>query len=206
MQSVSLGNCLQCTLPLDRAAIESLVSGLRRNSTLTRFSISNVEGDIFDTEGLKLFLKPLMISGEGSNQSLKTLMLDATGIDDERTKVVASMLRHNTSFTVIHLWFNKIGPQGAARIAEALRSNATLQQLNINHNHIGTAGLKALVASLTHSMANRDLQPNSSLTHLDIADYLRIDTSRNFASGSTKNQQKGVGCGCYLGRVDLDMM
>jgi hypothetical protein len=31
-------------------------------------------------------------------------------------------------------------------------------------------------------------------------------TSRNFASGSTKNQQKSVGCGCYLGRVDLDTM
>ena len=32
------------------------------------------------------------------------------------------------------------------------------------------------------------------------------DPSRNFASGSTKNQQKSVGRGCYLGRVDLDTM
>ena len=29
-------------------------------------------------------------------------------------------------------------------------------------------------------------------------------TSGNFASRSTKNQQKGVGHGCYLGHVDLD--
>jgi hypothetical protein len=32
------------------------------------------------------------------------------------------------------------------------------------------------------------------------------NTSRNFTSGSTKNQQKSVGRGCYLGRVDLDTM
>jgi hypothetical protein len=31
-------------------------------------------------------------------------------------------------------------------------------------------------------------------------------TSKNFASGSTKNQQKSVGHGCYLGHVDLDIM
>ena len=34
-------------LPLDRAAIESLVSALRRNLTLTRFSIYNGEGGFF---------------------------------------------------------------------------------------------------------------------------------------------------------------
>ena len=30
--------------------------------------------------------------------------------------------------------------------------------------------------------------------------------SRNSASGSTKNQQRSVGCSCYLGRADLNTM
>jgi hypothetical protein len=155
-------------LPLDRAAIESLVSGLRRNLTLTRFGIKNDTEGIFDTEGLELFLKPLMIGGEGSYQGLRALDLNYIGIDDERAEVVASMLRHNTSLTSIGLRGNAMRPQGVARIAEALRSNTTLRQLDISDNSIDAAGLKALVASLTHNMAKGDLQPNSSLTHLAI--------------------------------------
>ena len=155
-------------LPLDRAEVESLVSALRRNLTLTCFSIDNGDKPFFDTEGLKLFLAPLMIGGEGSYQGLKTLHLDITGIEDERADVVASMLRHNTSLTCICLMGNKIGPQGAARIAEALRFNTTLRQLDTSCNPIGAAGLMALVASLTHNMADGGLQPNSSLTHLRI--------------------------------------
>ena len=153
-------------LTLDRAAIERLVSGLRMNSTLTRLNISGF--DFFDREGLQLFLKPLMIGGEGSYQGLKTLNLDWISIDNERAEVVASMLRQNTSLTSVGLRGNAIGPQGAVHIAEALCSNITLRQLDISDNRIDAAGLKALVASLTHNMAEGDLQPNSSLTHLAI--------------------------------------
>jgi Ran GTPase-activating protein (RanGAP) involved in mRNA processing and transport len=166
LRDVFLSSYGEGALTLDRAAIENLVSGLRRNLTLTRFSINNESEDFFDTEGLELFLKPLMIDGEGSYQGLRTLELNNTRIDDERAEVVASMLRHNTSLTSISLRGNKIGPQGAACIAKALRSNTTLQKLDISNNPIDEAGLKALVASLTHNMANSDLQPNSSLTHV----------------------------------------
>ena len=177
LQSIYLENIepRSRSLQLDRAAVESLVSDLRRNVTLTHFKIYNLIGKaFFDTEGLKSFLEPLMIGGEGSYQALKTLQLYATGIHDERAEAVASMLRHNTSLTCITLYGNKIGPQGAARIAETLRSNTTLRQLDISNNPIGEAGLKALVASLTHNMADGDLQPNSSLTHLGIAGTLGI--------------------------------
>ena len=168
LQSVSLENYKGSELPLDRAEVESLVSALRRNLTLNYFRIDNGWRAFFDTDGLKSFLEPLLIGGEGSYQALKTLHLDNTGIDDERAEVVASMLRNNTSLTCICLDGNKIGPQGVARIAEALRSNSTLQELDMSSNPIGATGLKALVASLTHNMANGDLQPNSSLTHLGI--------------------------------------
>jgi len=169
LRDVTLSGYGERALTLDRAAIESLVSGLRRNLTLTRFRINNDTEDIFDTEGLELFLKPLMIGGEGSYQGLRALDLYYIGIDDERAEVVASMLRHNTSLTSIGLRGNAIRPQGVARIAEALRSNTTLRQLDISDNPLlDAAGLKALVASLTHNMAKGDLQPNSSLTHLAI--------------------------------------
>ena len=175
LRHVDLGSCGEGVLPLDRAAIAILVSALQRNLTLTHFRIYNEEGDFFDTEGLKLFLEPLMIGGEGSYQGLKTLHLESIGIDDERAEVVASMLRHNTSLTCISLFRNDIGPQGAACIAKALRSNTTLRELDISYNRgIGTAGLKALVASLTHNMADGDLQPNSSLTHLGMRGDLGI--------------------------------
>jgi hypothetical protein len=162
-------------LPLDRAAIESLASALRSNLTLNKFSIHNNGVCFSDTEGLKLFLEPLKIGGEGSYQGLKTLELNGTGIDDKRAEVVASMLRHNTSLRCIRLWYNKIGPHGAACIAEALRSNITLRKLDISYNPIDVAGLKALVASLTHNMAEGDLQPNSSLTHLYMRGLLGVE-------------------------------
>jgi hypothetical protein len=160
---------------LDRAAIESLASALCNNLTLGCLSIANNRVCYFDTEGLELFLKPLMIGGEGSYQGLKILELNGTGIDDERAEVVASMLRRNTSLTCISLYSNIIGPHGAACIAEALYSNNTLQQLDISDNPMGAAGLKALVASLTPSMADGDLQPNSSLTHLYIWGDLGVE-------------------------------
>jgi uncharacterized protein YbaR (Trm112 family) len=162
-------------LPLDQAAIESLASALRSNLTLNKFRIHQNEVCFSDTEGLKLFLEPLMIGGEGSYQGLKTLALNAIGIDDEGAEVVASMLRRNTSLTCISLWRNKIGPQGAVCIVEALRSNITLRKLHIGDNPIDVAGLKALVASLTHNMADGDLQPNSSLTHLSIRGHLGVE-------------------------------
>ena len=172
LQSAGLVSDRPAGFPLDRAAIEGLAYALRSNLTLNQFTIYNNRVFHFDTEGLKLFLEPLMIGGEGSYQGLRTLQLNYTGIDDERAKVVASMLRHNTSLTSIALFGNNIGPQGAACIAEALRSNTTLRQLNLGGNPMGAAGLKALVASLTHNMADGHLQPNSSLTHLDIVSIL----------------------------------
>jgi hypothetical protein len=168
LRDVFLYSHVEHALTLDRAAIKSLVTGLCRNLTLTRFSINNAWEDIFDTEGLELFLKPFMIGGEGSYQGLRTLELKGTKIDDERAEVVASMLRHNTSLTSISLTHNEIGPRGAAYIAKALHSNTTLRKLDISNNPIDGTGLKALVASLTHNMADSDLQPNSSLTHLAI--------------------------------------
>ena len=168
LRDVSLFNHGDPALTLDRAAIEILVSGLRMNSTLTRLNISSKSEDFFDREGLQLFLKPLMIGGEGSYQGLKTLNLACIRIDNERAEVVASMLRQNTSLTSVGLRGNAIGPQGAVHIAEALCSNTTLRRLDISDNPIDAAGLKALVASLTHNMAEGDLQPNSSLTHLAI--------------------------------------
>ena len=175
LQSATLKSFGQGGLPIDRAATESLASALSSNLTLNHFSIDSNGVCYFDTEGLKLFLEPLMIGGEGSYRGLKTLELNNTGLDDERAQVVASMLRQNTSLTCIHLFGNKIGPQGAACIAEALRSNTTLRQLRLGDNPMGAAGLKALVASLTHNMADGDLQPNSSLTHLDMEGYIGVE-------------------------------
>ena len=177
LQSVCLGNFgIGRALPLDRAAVESLVSALRRNLTLNSFKIFNRGVDFSGTEGLQSFLGPLTTGGEGSYQGLKTLHLWSTGIDDERAEVVASMLRHNTSLTCTGLRGNEIRPQGAARIAVALRSTTTLQELDMGYNCIRAAGLKVLVASLTHNMTDSgDLQPNSSLTHLGIGGDLGIE-------------------------------
>ena len=62
------------------------------------------------------------------------------------------------------------------RIAEALCSNTTLQQLDISDNpYLGATGLKPLVPSLTHNMADSDLQPNSSLIHLHMRGNLQVE-------------------------------
>ena len=201
LQSVFLDNRGPSVFPLDRAAVESLVSALRRNLTLNCFKIDSFRDTAFDTEELKLFLEPLRIRGERSYQGLKTLHLEYAAINDERAQVVASMLRHNASLTCISLRYNSIGPQGAARIAKALRSNTTLQKLDMSHNFIRAAGLKALVASLTHNMADSDLQPNTSLTHLGIAGYLHDMADGDLQPNTSLTH---LGIARYLGKEAME--
>jgi hypothetical protein len=65
--------------------------------------------------------------------------------------------------------------------------------------------------SISHSVAKVEKQEEKGVAKARTlrgmsAKACSNNTSRNFVSGSTKNQQKSVGRGCYLGRVDLDTM
>ena len=49
-------------------------------------------------------------------------------------------LEHNTTLTNLNLACNRIGAQGAERVAAALEHNTTLTFLNLTSNFIGAQG------------------------------------------------------------------
>merc|ERR1712129_202798 len=57
-------------------------------------------------------------------------------------------LESNCTLTSLDLWFNRIGDQGAERLAAALESNSTLTSLQLEANDIGDQGAARLAAAL----------------------------------------------------------
>eukprot|EP01006_Ploeotia_vitrea_P040674 TRINITY_DN66446_c0_g2_i1.p1 TRINITY_DN66446_c0_g2~~TRINITY_DN66446_c0_g2_i1.p1 ORF type:complete len:1081 (+),score=140.50 TRINITY_DN66446_c0_g2_i1:81-3245(+) len=69
--------------------------------------------------------------------------------DDVSCRILAVALLNNTFVTKLNLSNNKIGPEGAAFLADLLEENQTLRVLNLNQNKIGDEGGEALIKALT---------------------------------------------------------
>jgi hypothetical protein len=98
----------------------------------------------------------------GLNSYIKELDLDECGLGDEGTRVIAEMLRVNSTLQVIDLSYNySIGVKGALAIAEMLKVNSTLQVINLQNNRIGDDGARALAKAMKF---------NSSLQEINLSD------------------------------------
>ena len=75
-------------------------------------------------------------------------------------KLIAAMLRSNTTLISLVIDNNGIDKDGAAHIAEGLKSNVTLTRLSLSNNKIGFEGAKHLAKAL---------EQNTALTTLEIA-------------------------------------
>ncbi|KAL9965573.1 hypothetical protein ACROYT_G029388 [Oculina patagonica] len=73
--------------------------------------------------------------------------------------VLAEALKGNSSLTVLNLYNNNIGAQGATGLAAALQKNASLTELDLSLNKIGDHGATGLAEAL---------QENKSLTKLHL--------------------------------------
>ena len=79
-----------------------------------------------------------------NNRSLKILWLDMNKIGDEGAKRLADALKVNDTLKRLHLGFNEIGAEGAKHFANALMENVTLEGIVLNANNIGDEGAKSL--------------------------------------------------------------
>ena len=70
----------------------------------------------------------------------------------------------------LDIFENKIGPTGAAAIADALKGNEVLKSLFLDWNHIGDEGAKAIGGALAGSKYTSRLT-RLSLGHCDLGDY-----------------------------------
>ncbi|KAL9965547.1 hypothetical protein ACROYT_G029361 [Oculina patagonica] len=102
--------------------------------------------------------------------------------------VLAEALKGNSSLTVLNLYNNNIGAQGATGLAAALQKNASLTELDLSLNKIGDHGATGLAEALQENKSltklhlylngiggqgatelTRTLQLNASLTELNLS-------------------------------------
>lgn len=65
-----------------------------------------------------------------------------------QAKVLAAILKENSTIENIGLFNNRIGDEGVAALAKALRVNSTLQSLELITNQICADGAKAMAEAL----------------------------------------------------------
>jgi hypothetical protein len=92
--------------------------------------------------------------------SLTHLSIPASGIDDDRCKVLCAALLKNRTITLLDISNNKIKNQGARSIATVLASStAQLSVLKLGNNKLGPGSGLCL---------GKALEVNTSLKHLDL--------------------------------------
>ncbi|KAL7549003.1 hypothetical protein ACHAWF_012277, partial [Thalassiosira exigua] len=93
----------------------------------------------------------------GQNQSLRVLDLGRNKIGDEGAKRLATALKDNKTLVEVSLSFNKIGDEGAKSLADALGISASLKVIGLGGNQIGDVGARHLAESLTKSKTIREI-------------------------------------------------
>ena len=91
------------------------------------------------------------------NTTLTILDLSANNIGPSGAESLATTLKTNTALTILELSANIIGPAGAESLATALKTNKTLTILDLSYNNIGPAGAESLAAALKTNTTLRNL-------------------------------------------------
>ena len=147
---------------LDSKCVSILSDILKTNKTIKRLRLeySSLTG------GIKQLSDSLF-----NNNTLKVLVFsDVTGITDEDTTHLSTMLASNTTLKEVHLINCNITDNGVRYICKGLTENHTLTTLNIGRNHQITSVSTSTIADLiqtTTSLKRLDLH-NTSLNRDDI--------------------------------------
>jgi len=78
----------------------------------------------------------------------------------EEVQKLVHALRDNSKLETLKLRFNKIGPEGAAIVADMLKTNSRLKDLDLSSNIIGSKGAVSLAEAL---------RPGTSLQCINVA-------------------------------------
>ena len=95
-----------------------------------------------------------------NNRTIKTLTLwqkhwdFAYAYGNKGAKVVAAILKENSTIEVVHLNKNYIGGKGARAIADSLKHNKSLRYIDLEHNQIGNEGAKAIAEALKENTSS----------------------------------------------------
>mmetsp|Transcript_12308 Transcript_12308/g.15274 ORF Transcript_12308/g.15274 Transcript_12308/m.15274 type:complete len:375 (+) Transcript_12308:158-1282(+) len=103
-----------------------------------------------------------------------------TGINDNSSVVLCSILQSNSSLGRLDLFYNELNDTHASYIAHALRSNTSLKSLKLNNNGIGDIGMCALAHML---------ESNTSLTDVDVSGN-RMSRQGAFAFGDALKKNR----------------
>ena len=101
-----------------------------------------------------------------NNNTLRWLFLNDNKIGIEGAKRLADALKVNKTLKKLYLGANKIGDEGAKLIANALMENESLEEFSLDRNNIGDEGAKSLADCF---MVNRSIH-EVNLNHNIITD------------------------------------
>lgn len=101
---------------------------IRNNSTLLHLDLS-FNGQYNDNTGINM-----VISALANNNTLQTIDLHCTYIEDEECVILAEILKTNKSLANINLAHNDIDKNGALALIAALKKNNTIKHLSLESN------------------------------------------------------------------------
>ncbi|CAF3540530.1 unnamed protein product [Rotaria sp. Silwood1] len=155
--------------------IHILVNSLYNNNTLIGL---NLYGNRLCDKGLYPFVKLL----SDNHSVLQKLHLGSNRISNEGARLLAEMLKTNTTLIVLWLDCNRISDEGVHFLANTLiHHNKTLQELSLKKNK--------LITSLSVSYFIDIFQHNQTLTRLDISNCsLTKEDNQRLQNISNQNQ------------------
>jgi Ran GTPase-activating protein (RanGAP) involved in mRNA processing and transport len=123
------------------------------------------------------------------NRSIKTLSLFWGGSNDKGAKVVAAILKENSTIEAVKLYNNKITREeaketkitreGVKEVAEALKVNKTLRSVDLSRNQIGVGAAKAIANAL---------KVNKTLRSVDLSrNQLGVGAAKAIANALKEN-------------------
>ena len=131
-------------------AVEQIISGLQRNTSLERLIMWFSYFSLQNTKSLASVLK--------TNRTLVHLNLGGCDIDSDGACQLASALCTNDTLQELGLSGNPVGVEGATTFAEMLHTNKSLKMLSIRDNSIGEEGTKELIDSLARNTTMKELK------------------------------------------------
>lgn len=110
---------------------------------------------------------------------LTTLILSRTELDAEGVKVLADVLKTNTSLKNLQLPHNRINAQGVKYLEEALTINTTLKYLDLSSNMFFANGIEYIsnIIKVNHSLIFIDVRNNYVSIISCIVDAIKVNTS-----------------------------
>lgn len=137
--------------------LKGLATALRVNSSLLTLMLDHNRLPPSSIQNLGNVLQ------DPSHQNLTVLDLSHNHLGVEGAKVLAQMLKKNTSLTYLYVGYNNLESQGLKALSPALEINFSLTHLCLESNNIGKNGAHALGQALAKNQSLRHINLESNV-------------------------------------------